>query len=65
MKVINVQGLVLQFDSNSSTIEEVMKVVEEVVEACNCILSDANINCQPQLKMDKIEILELEFKKED
>lgn len=61
MKVINVQGLVLQFDSNKSIEEEVMKVIE----ACNAILSEANINSQPQLVVDNLKIVELEFDKED
>jgi hypothetical protein len=58
MNIVNVKGLVLQFDSNKSTKEE----VEKVIEACNAILSEANINCQPQLIVDdQIEVKTIEI----
>jgi len=55
MNIVNVKGLVLQFDSTNSTEDEVIKVIDVV----NSILLDANINSQPQFIIDKLEVVVL------
>jgi hypothetical protein len=55
MNIVNVKGLVLQFDSTNSTEDDVIKVIDVV----NSILLDANINSQPQFIIDKLEVVVL------
>lgn len=52
MKTITVKNVVIQFDAQKSTPEEVKKIVDVI----NVALQEANLECQPQIILDTIRL---------
>lgn len=50
MTLINIEGIILQFDGQANTTE---KDIDQIIKKCNEVLSNANFEFEPLLLRDK------------